>query len=124
MINIWELGEKINIKPKEDFLIRINRLISKNYSSKEKFYNQFKKQIIIPYNTFRNVLKYSYYKSGFYASLNVFIVCCEKLNIEKEELQLNIESYKTEGGYNIIVDPILPIKITPIFDMLLAHHIP
>jgi len=32
-------------------------------------------------------------------------------------------AYKTTKGVNCMEKPILPIKITPIFDMLVAHHI-
>lgn len=123
-INIWDLGLKINIKLDQSFLKKINLLIRKEFKSKEKFYNkELKEKINVPYDTFRNLLKYSYYNTGFFAPLEVFILCCDKLGINKREIQKNIESYKTRRGWNIICKPILPIKITPIFDMLLAHNI-
>ncbi len=121
-INIWELGDNIHIKLKRDFLTKTNKLIHKNFKSKEKFYNKIIDKITVPYHTFRNLLKYSYYNS-FYSPLDVFLVCCDYLGIPREELQRDIESYKTKGGYNIIETPILPIKITPLFDMVLAHNI-
>ncbi len=123
-INIWELGIKISIKPNKKFLKDINLAITKLFKSKEKFYNlkiRYKTQI--PYQTFKNFLKYSYYNKGCYAPLNSFLLCCGCLGISKIHLQQNIESYKTQKGYNVIVSPILPIKITPIFDMILAHNI-
>jgi len=121
-INIWDLGDKINIKLNEDFLKKINLLIRKNFRSKEKFYNKIKKDCDVPYGTFKNLLKYSYYKCNFYSPLSVFISCCNNLYIPKDELQENILSYKTKRGWNTINKPILPIRISPIFDMILAHH--
>jgi hypothetical protein len=37
-------------------------------------------------------------------------------------MQSHIIAYKTRRGWNYIEKPILPIKITPMFDMLVAHH--
>ena len=111
-VNIWELGLKVNIKLNQSFLRKINLLIRKRFKSKEKFYNkEVKDKINIPYGTFRNLFKYSYYNTGFFAPLEVFILCCDKLNIDKYKMQGNIESYKTRRGWNIISEPILPIKI-------------
>lgn len=119
-INIWQLN-KVYIKPKYIFLKKINLSITNIFKNKLKFYNEL--DMDTPFLTFKNLLKYSYYKKEYYASLEVFIKICEKLKIPKEELQDNIESYKSARGHNIIKNPILPIKITPIFDMLLAHNI-
>jgi len=123
-VNIWELGLKINIKLNQSFLRKINLLIRRKFKSKEKFYNkEVKGKTNVPYGTFRNLFKYSYYNTGFFAPLEVFMLCCEKLKIDKYKMQRNIVSYKTRRGWNIITNPVLPIKITPIFDMLLAHNI-
>lgn len=119
--DIWRLN-KVHIKTKEIFLRFINYQIRKKFGSKLKFY--FKLEYSkTPYQTFKNYLKYSYYKNGYFAPLELFIIICNKLNISKKFLQTNIESYKTANGYNIIENPILPIKITPVFDMIFAHNI-
>ncbi|MFH1520074.1 MAG: winged helix-turn-helix domain-containing protein [Candidatus Micrarchaeota archaeon] len=39
------------------------------------------------------------------------------------DLQDSIVAYKTSGGPNFISEPILPVEITPVFDMILAHNI-
>ena len=46
-----------------------------------------------------------------------------KYNLSNETLQCNVVAYKIRRGKNYIEKPILPIVITPIFDMLIAHHI-
>ena len=120
-VNIWELN-KVYIRPNELFLKEINFLIRKNFKSKEKFYKRLSYPKV-PCATFKNYLKYSYYEGNFYAPLNMFIRVCELLNVSKFELQKNIHSYKSAKGYNIIENPILPIRITPLFDMIFAHNI-
>src|SRR3989344_8331092 len=95
-VNIWELGLKINIKLNQSFLRKINLLIRRKFKSKEKFYNkEVKGKTNVPYGTFRNLFKYSYYNTGFFAPLEVFMLCCEKLKIDKYKMQRNIVSYKT-----------------------------
>ncbi len=120
-VNIWEL-RKVHIKLKESFLRKINLKIRKEFKSKEKFYNLLE-MASTPFATFRNLFKYSYYGNGFFSDLNVFLKVCKKLGINYSELQRNILAYKTSKGQNIIEQPILPIKINPIFDMVLAHNI-
>ena len=120
-IPIWKLDNPyINLKL--DFLRDINILIRKNFKSKYKLFKKLNSSNI-PYSTFKNYFKYSYYKAGYFAPLHIFLKICKKLNISKEKIQEKVVSYKPAHGYNIIEKPILPIKITPIFDMILAHNI-
>jgi len=119
-INIWELGKYVYIIPNDSFLTYINSSIRDKFRSKEKFYSLIKGEIKLPYSSFRNLLKYSYYKK-YYAPLDVFLICCYNLNITTEYLQRSIISYKTKKGYNVINNPLLPIRLTPIFDMVIAH---
>lgn len=118
-INIYDIGCNVNIRPKDGFLRNINRSIHENFKSKEKFHKVA--EITIPYTTFKNILKCSYFKSGFYAPLDAFLETCKKLDISKSKLQKNIDSYKIAKGWNAIEHPKLPIRITPMFDMVLAH---
>ncbi len=118
--NIWTMNN-VYVALKLDFLQLINLKIYSKFLTKRKFYSTL--NTCVPFSTFKNILKPSYYLYGFYASLNLFCSICNNLNIPLLELQQNIASYKTQGGYNIIEAPILPIKITPIFDMILAHNI-
>jgi hypothetical protein len=119
--NIWDL-ERINIKLNPQFFKNINQEILFKYKTKRNAYNNIFYDKEIPQTTFRNLLKESNMKK-FFVPLEIFIRICEKLNIPKEVLQENIISYKTSNGINYIEKPILPIKITPVFHMLFAHHI-
>jgi len=119
--NIWDL-DRINIKVKENFLNYINKKIVLGYKSKVDAYKNLFSNKEIPWISFKNMLKNSYMKN-FFVPLNVYLIVCDKLKIEKNVLQDNIVSYKTAGGINYIEKPVLPIQITPVFHMLFAHNI-
>lgn len=74
----------------------------------------------IPFSTFKVRMKRGY---KYFIDLEILLNLCKILDIPSDKLQENITAYKTRGGYNHIENPKLPIEITPIFDMLIAHHI-
>ncbi|PIN95169.1 hypothetical protein COU53_00660 [Candidatus Pacearchaeota archaeon CG10_big_fil_rev_8_21_14_0_10_30_48] len=119
--NIWDLN-RVNIKINLNFLDKINKKIIMKFQTKRAAYNYIFKSEKIPFSSFKNLLKKSHAKR-FFVPLDIYLDIIEILEISKENLQQNIISYKTAGGINYIENPILPIKITPMFDMLLAHHI-
>jgi len=120
-MHIWDL-ERVNIQLDLNFLDEINRKIKLKFKSKPKAYKKIFKKGEIPYSTFKNILKKSSMKS-FFVPLNIYIRIILSLEISLELLEKNVIAYKTARGYNYIETPILPIKITPIFDMILAHNI-
>jgi len=119
--NIWDL-ERVNVKVNKKFFNKLVREIDSKFKSRRDFYNQTFDSKFLPFSTFRNFLKISH-ASNFFIPLEFYLKIVEELDISKEELQSNVTSYKTAGGVNFIEKPILPIKITPVFDMLFAHHI-
>lgn len=120
-LNIWDL-ERVNVKICGAFFRRIVNNLDLKFKSRRDFYNLTFDSKILPFSTFRNFLKICH-STKFFIPLGFYLKIIEKLEISKEELQLNIISYKTAGGVNFIEKPILPIQINPVFDMLLAHHI-
>ncbi len=121
IFHIWDL-ERVHIQIKQEFLKYINSEIKQKFHSKKNIYAKVSQIEKIPFSTFRNILKRSS-MINFFVSLEIYLLICKELNISKEDLEENIVKYKTAGGVNYIENPILPIKITPVFDMLLAHHI-
>jgi len=117
--NIWDL-ERVNIKLKIDFLKKINEKIDNNFKFKTAFLKKISQENKINLFFIKNIIKPSY---KLFSPLDSWLLICKELDITKEELQSNISSYKTSGGINFVANPVLPIKITPIFDMLLAHNI-
>lgn len=120
LVNIWEFDQKINIKLEKAFLILINKKISEKYKNKKKVYKELLKYTNCPFSTFCVKLKKGY---KYFINLEIILSLCKILNISNKELQKNIIAYKSRKGKNTIINPKLPIKITPLFDMLVAHHI-
>ncbi len=118
-INIWDLGDKINIKVKPNFIDLINNKIKFQFKTKRNVHKILIKYYKIPFSTFKDKIKRGY---NHFIDLEVLLNLCKILKIPLVELQNNIIAYKTRRGCNFISNPKLPIKITPIFDMLIAHH--
>ena len=121
LFHIWDL-ERVHTKIKESFLNDLNKAINEKFKTKENAYKSLFQEKVIPFPTFKNILKPSY-STQFFVPLDVYLKIINALNIPKDDLEKNIISYKTSGGVNYIEKPILPIKITPVFDMILAHNI-
>lgn len=121
IFHIWDL-ERVNVKIKESFLRSAREHLSKKFKTIAEAHKSVFNNKEIPFSTFKNMLKESYSKD-FFVPLEFYIKLIENLGISKEELENNVLSYKTAGGVNYVESPILPIKITPLFDMLLAHNI-
>jgi len=119
-INIWELGTKINIKINPLFLEIINKKIKEQFNTKRNIYKELIKHYKVTFLTFKSRLKKGY---KYFIDLEILLNICKLLKISIIKLQQNIIAYKIRGGSNYIEHPKLPIKITPIFDMLIAHHI-
>src|SRR3989344_913548 len=121
-INIWEFGGRISIKINNGFLKNIKEKLFNKYKTKKSMFNNIKNTKNITFYTFNNILKESYNKR-FFIPIKVWVDLCEAIGISLEELQQNIEAYKTSNGPNYVYEPILPVRITPIFDMIIAHNI-
>ncbi|HLD05775.1 MAG TPA: LAGLIDADG family homing endonuclease [Candidatus Nanoarchaeia archaeon] len=119
-INIWDLGDKINVKVNQSFIDLINRLIKLQFKNKKNIHQRLNRTYKIPFNVFKDRLKRGY---RYFVDLEILLTLCDLLNIPKDRLQKEIIAYKARRGHNYIENPKLPIKITPLFDMLIAHHI-
>ncbi|RJQ18242.1 hypothetical protein C4573_00790 [Candidatus Woesearchaeota archaeon] len=119
-VNIWEAGIRINIKIKKEFLNLINQEIKKRFKTKRAIHEKLTIHYPLLFSVFKNSMKTSYKQ---FVDLEIFINLCKLLKIPLGQFQENILAYKTRRGRNSIENPKLPIKITPIFDMILSHHI-
>lgn len=119
-INIWELGTKVNVKLRIEFIDRINAAIKTQFGTKRKIHAALSQYYDIPWASFRLRMKRGY---RYFVDLEIFYHLCKLLDIPLNEFQANILSYKTRKGWNCIEQPKLPIEITPVFDMLVAHNI-
>jgi len=118
-INIWDLGSRINIKVNKNFIDFINDQIKEKYTTKRNIHKELIKYYPLPFSVFKDRMKRGY---KYFVDLEILLNLCKILKIPLNKLQKNIIAYKTRRSHNYIINPKLPIKITPIFDMLLAHH--
>ena len=119
-INIWDLGNKINIKVNISFIDLINEKIKEKYKTKRNIHKKLIKYYNLSFCVFKDRTKRGY---KHFVDLEILLGLCKLLGISLNKLQDNIIAYKTRGRYNYIENPKLPIEITPIFDMLIAHFI-
>ena len=59
-MNIWDLGKKINIKVKKEFIGLINKRIKEEFRTKRRVYTELIKFYHISFSTFKDRMKRSY----------------------------------------------------------------
>ena len=119
-IHIWDLGTKVNVKVNSAFIDFINNRIKEKFITKRSVHQELIKKYNIPFSVFKNRTKRGY---TYFVDLEIIVNLCNILDIPLEKFERNIIAYKTRKGSNYIENPKLPIKITPLFDMLIAHFI-
>ncbi len=92
----------------------------RTFKTKNTAHALVEKEHRVSFSSFKNLLKPSHPE---FVSLEIFLTLCSLLQISRYELQDNVISYKSVRSHNYIENPKLPLRITPIFDMLIAHHI-
>jgi len=121
-VNIWQFGPKVSIRVSRKFLKTVIANLYNKYKNRDAICDALKDKIRFTPKTFQNFLKESHHRK-FFVPLEIWISVCKTLKISLYRLQKNIIAYKTSRGPNYIYQPILPVKITPIFDMIIAHNI-
>lgn len=116
-VHIYDLPFKDNISVKlnKSFLLYLLSKF-KGYGNSRKVYEQIR--IKQTYSTFKNYLKPSY---RYFRPLDTLVQLCELARIPLDDLEKNIVEYQTLKGRITIKNPKLPIKVSPIFDMLIIH---
>jgi predicted ArsR family transcriptional regulator len=109
-------GVNINILLSEKFAIEFFRKIKESKIKLPKLYKELRPEM--PFCTFKAILKPSYKN---FRPLWLILDVCERIKINPNELEKNIISYRTKKSRNIVVEPKFPIRITPAFDMIVAH---
>ena len=99
-VNIWEFGDRINIKLKPDFINLINLNIQKQFGTKRNIHKKLITNHKISFKTFNTRMKKCY---PYHINLDIILDICKLLNIDIYEMQKNIISYKTRKGRNIII---------------------
>jgi hypothetical protein len=118
-INIWDLGKKINVRVNKNLIDFLNNKTKKIFKCKSNIHKELNKYYKIPFSTFKTRMKVGY---EYFIDLEILVNLCRILNVPLAYLQSNIISYKIRRSRNYVEKPKLPIIISPIFDMLIAHH--
>jgi len=115
-IHLWNFPYEVSIDLNSKFLIRLRSELKNKYGTWHSIYSSVKPQI--NFASFKNILKPSFPN---FRDLKLFIKICDNLSIPLKELEKNVVAYRTTRGRCIIKNPKFPIKINPIFDMIIAH---
>jgi len=103
-----------------DKIKEINRKLKcKKFKLKE-IYSTFPNKTCTKFSYFKNVLKQSH--TG-YRRLDIILHACNLIKIKPRELENCITSYRTRKSKILINKPKIPIKVSPVFYMLIAHLI-
>lgn len=116
-IHVWQFPYKTSVLLNDDFLDFIKKKIKQRYKKLRLFYNEV--QPSFSFLSFKDILKPSFRD---YRSLDLFVSICQRLKISLDKLEKNIIAYRTTRGHSIIIKPILPIQVTPLFTMIVAHN--
>ncbi|MBU0635802.1 hypothetical protein KKE06_02135, partial [Candidatus Micrarchaeota archaeon] len=117
-INIWQFPVGTTVELKNNFLFFLNRIRKKKFKSIGRLHEAT--ALDIPFLTFKSYLKPSFPN---FRDLHVLLKICDCLNIPKDKLQKNISAYQFKKSRITVRCPILPIRVTPLFPMLIAHMI-
>ncbi len=116
-ISINEFPLETTIKIKEDFLLNHTRKLRLNKITYRDLFNSFKNNKIT-FGSFKDNFEPSYKN---YRRLDIILKMCESLKIDLKELEKNIISYRTKKSRIEIHNPNIPVVVSPIFYMLIAH---
>ncbi len=106
----------INVLLEDEFFIKILKKLKEKKIKIPKLYLEIEPKM--PFSVFKNILKPSYVN---FRPLWLILDISERLKISPLEVEKNIISYRTKKSRNPIAKPKIPIFVTPIFDMLIAH---
>ncbi len=103
---------------KRSFLMKIRELRKYYNLSMPKLYAKFPYKKKVSLTSFKNNLEVEY---PCYIRLDVLFHICKTLTIPLRVLERAIIAYRTKKSRIIIRNPTIPIKVSPIFYMLIAH---
>ena len=101
-----------------DFVLKLAKIRKSKFKSVLAFHQAT--GLSVPSSTFKNYLNRSFPN---FRDLHVFLKICSILDISLKELEKNILAYRFKRSRITIHQPFLPISVTPIFPMLIAHMI-
>lgn len=118
VIHVWDFPKNITVRISETFLERLIAERKQRFKSWRRFYDALACKNAFSY--FKVCFKPSFKQ---FIPLEILISACEKLDIPQFELENNIIAYNFARGRSPISKPQLPIEVSPLFSMIVAHGI-
>ncbi|MFH1256928.1 MAG: ArsR family transcriptional regulator [Candidatus Diapherotrites archaeon] len=115
-VHIWQFPKNTSISISPLFLDFINSKIIESQLSLNQVYSEMR--LDMPFSSFKSCLKKSYPN---YRPLDLILNLCKKFEISFYELEKNVLAYRTTKSRIIVSRPELPVTVSPIFNMLMAH---
>ncbi|UCD03531.1 MAG: ArsR family transcriptional regulator [Candidatus Woesearchaeota archaeon] len=106
----------VSVRVYKTFLKEIKQKIKNKYKTQGKFYSNLDLEVSFTY--FKNMLKFS---NPYFIPVDILTKCCVCLDIPLSRMERNIISYRSSRGRINVKRPKLPIEISPLFYMTLAH---
>lgn len=119
-IGIENFPERAAVRVRPEFLAFLKMKARTLFGSLAKFSQQMSSPELAG-TTIYSSLKKIHQKQLF--PLPVLLRCCRTCDIPCNILQQNIIQYGLRRSHLLVTKPTLPILLTPVFDMLYAHHI-
>lgn len=114
--HIWNFPCGVSVKVKRSFLERIRKALRAKYGGWRQVHAQLFREA--SFSTFKDMFKPSLKN---YRSSKMLLLACADLGIPYTKLEKSILAYRTTRGRVEIAKARLPIKVSPLFSMLIAH---
>jgi predicted ArsR family transcriptional regulator len=117
-IHIWQFPKGTTVKIPKEFIYLISSSRKQQGKTVGLLYRTIKPDM--PFSCFKNQLGAAY--PNFY-DLHTMLKVVEVLKIPREELEKKVVAYRFAKSRIVVENPFLPVKISPIFPMIIAHMI-
>ena len=117
-IHVWQFPFNTTVELNPKFIDKINLVRKEKFASVREFHNSLQSRIKLV--SFKELLKPSFPN---FRDLHILLQVCKILGLSEMELERNVVAYQFKRSRVTIRNPILPIRVTPLFPMIVAHMV-
>jgi predicted transcriptional regulator len=115
-IHIWSFPCDVSVLLDKSFLIELRSQLKRKYGGWRRIHAELCPHE--PFDSFSDRFDLSY---RTYRPLATLVVACNKTGSPLSQLEKSIRAYRTTRGRAEVSDARLPVRVSPIFNMLIAH---
>jgi len=115
-IHIWNFPCDVSVLLEKSFLVDLRSQLKRKYGGWKHIHSELCPHE--PFDSFSDKFDLSY---RTYRPLAALVVACNKVGVPLPRLEKSIRAYRTTRGRAEVSDAQLPVQVSPIFDMLIAH---